>query len=544
MLAVVLCGAIFLISQLFLEPPQPETPPDGVAGDAIAETEDSAREKARAEAPVEREAVEDPAAGTGEAKVEQRTIQTELLALAVGNRDIASGGLVEGVRLRSAQFEGHATATNPLFLGEAPTLAIDFADAETDFRVPRGAAYALRESGELFAEFAYTGNDVEVVQRLELLQGYQGLLQVSVTNKSGASQQHRLHVRTRVGTGEGSRYDIHRGLCRLPDDLEVEDASDVEDEAIAYSGAVRWVGVDSKYFATLVVPVESADRCEIALHAEQNALETDMTTSTVVVEPGETHTHRFGVYVGPKELDRLKGFSAVPLDPDHDLEKAIDWGYLGFISEWLGKLLLVMLRWFHELTTSWGLAIVLLTVVVKLVTLPLTLKQMSSMKAMKRIQPEMQRIKEKYKDDSVKQGQEMQALFARSGVNPLAGCLPLLVQLPIWVALYAMLGAVVELVHVPFLWLPDLTEQDPYYVLPLAIGAMMVVQNRMMPMTGDEAQAQMMRWVMPVMFTAFMLFLPSGLGVYIFVNIVLSVLQTAFQVGRSDAETETPAPAK
>jgi YidC/Oxa1 family membrane protein insertase len=149
----------------------------------------------------------------------------------------------------------------------------------------------------------------------------------------------------------------------------------------------------------------------------------------------------------------------------------------------------------------------------------------------------MAKIKEKYGDDKVKQGQEMQALFSRSGVNPLAGCLPLIVQMPIWFALYSMLGAAVELVHEPFLWLPDLTKEDPYYALPLALGAMMILQNRLMPQaTTDEAQAKLMRWVMPIVFTAFMLFLPSGLGVYIFVNICLSVIQTAIQVGTKKDE--------
>jgi YidC/Oxa1 family membrane protein insertase len=166
---------------------------------------------------------------------------------------------------------------------------------------------------------------------------------------------------------------------------------------------------------------------------------------------------------------------------------------------------------------------------------------MSSMKRMKEIQPEMAKIKEKYKEDRLKQNQEMQALFARSGVNPLAGCLPMLVQLPIWFALYSMLGAAVELVHEPFLWLPDLTKQDPYYALPLALGALMILQNRMMPsMGGDETQQKLMRWVMPVMFTVFMLFLPSGLGVYIFANILLSIVQTAIQVG-ANKKTEPAA---
>jgi YidC/Oxa1 family membrane protein insertase len=250
------------------------------------------------------------------------------------------------------------------------------------------------------------------------------------------------------------------------------------------------------------------------------------------LSPGESREYVFGVYVGPKELERLRDFSAVQVG-DLDLEEAIDWGFFGGLSEWLGRMLLAMLRWFYGITASWGVSIVLLTVVVKAVTLPLTLKQMSSMKRMRAIQPEIAKIKEKY-TDRAKQGQEMQALFARSGVNPLAGCLPTLVQLPIWFALYSMLSAAVELVHQTFLWLPDLTQQDPYYILPLALGALMVLQNRMMPNTMDEAQAKMMRWLMPGMFTMFMLFLPSGLAVYIFANILLSLIQTAIQVGVKD----------
>jgi len=124
----------------------------------------------------------------------------------------------------------------------------------------------------------------------------------------------------------------------------------------------------------------------------------------------------------------------------------------------------------------------------------------------------------------------MQALFARSGVNPLAGCLPMLVQLPIWIALYAMLATAVELYRESFLWLPDLTKQDPYFITPLAIGGLMFLQTKLQPTPSvDNQQAKMMMWMMPTIFTVMMLFLPSGLGVYIFANILLSLVQTVIQ---------------
>lgn len=509
----------------------------GQAAGEVPEPNQDAKERNRAEAAPSEDL---PQEGLQAAPVEvvEHVVSNDLLALSLTNRSPTDGGLVVGAQLRSPQFVGHSTETNAFGLGGEPTLEVSFADAASDFRILRGAGFEVRDRSDTHFTLAYAAANVEVVERFEILSGYQARLEVSVTNRSTEAQQHRLHLRTRVGVNDASRYDVQRGLCRLDSGFEGEDQGDVEDEPALYKGSVEWAGVDSKYFSTLVVPAEPGSTCEVSLSDNGAFIVDDFGSEAVTLDPGATHSHTFGVYFGPKELNRLSQFSAVPMAREGDLEQAIDWGYLGVVSESLGKLLLRMLRWFYQLTGAWGFAIVLLTVVVKVVTLPLTLKQMASMKAMKRIQPEIEKIKKKYADDRAKQGQEMQALFGRSGVNPLAGCLPLIVQLPIWVALYAMLGAVVELVHEPFLWLPDLTQQDPYYLLPLVIGATMVVQNRMMPTAGDETQAQMMRWMMPIMFTAFMLFLPSGLGIYIVVNTVLSVVQTAVQVGRKDKTAE------
>jgi YidC/Oxa1 family membrane protein insertase len=201
--------------------------------------------------------------------------------------------------------------------------------------------------------------------------------------------------------------------------------------------------------------------------------------------------------------------------------------------------MLWLLRLFYNLTGIWGVAIILLTVVVKVVTLPLTFKQMRSMKKMREVQPELEALKKKYADDRVRQAQEMQALFQRAGVNPLAGCLPMLIQLPIWIALYAMLNTAVELYREPFLWLPDLTQQDPYYIVPLAMGALMYFQMKIQPSGVDNEQAKMMAWMMPIIFTVMMLFLPSGLCVYIFANVLLSLVQTVIQLRPAKAAVAT-----
>lgn len=538
LIALALCAVVYLISDFFL--PKPEPAPEELA--TTEEVEGKAPEaKATPEAKAEVEAEEPIVDAGGRAvDVEEHQLRNDLLEVTVSNRSPAKGGIVAGVHLLSPQFAGQATETDALQLGGKPTLEISFADAASEVKIPKNATFTVREASDRHVVMEYVGGGVVVQERFELLEGYEARLTVVISNRdassrpsgpdtaAAATQDHRLHVTTHVGVSD-SQYDVSRTLCRTGEDLEVEDAGDLDDgETPRFAGSIRWGGTDNKYFGQFIVPSDSMTECNMVL--EDGRIANKLSGGVETLSAGQTREYVFGVYMGPKELERLRDFSAVQVS-ELDLEEAIDWGFLGGLSEALGRMLLAMLRWFYALTHSWGISIVLLTIVVKAVTLPLTLKQMSSMKKMREIQPEIAKLKEKYGSDRVKQGQEMQALFARSGVNPLAGCLPTLVQLPIWFALYSMLSAAVELVHQTFLWLPDLTKQDPYYILPLSLGVLMVVQNRMMPNTMDEAQARMMRWLMPGMFTLFMLFLPSGLAVYIFANIVLSLIQTAIQVG-------------
>ncbi len=534
--ALVLCAVIFIVWDLLVpKPPPPE--PDAQADVTTQVQGEGATKDAGPDASTVPSTDEGAAPPTADVEIVEHEVRNDDIALMLTNRSPLRGGMITSTQLLGEKFREHATGRDPFGLQGGETLELSFADEATDFRVPRNTAFEVREAGSDHLTLAYVSDEVEIVERFELLDGYEARLRVEVKNRSGSAQSHRLRVRSRIGKSD-SRYDVHRGLCQTGDDLEDEDAGDVEDGPIRYTGPILWGGVDSKYFGTYLVPSQPLAECVVGLTDDGRFVYDELVSDVSRLDPGQSKEYLFGVYVGAKELDRLEAFSAVAQPPGGRLEEAIDWGFLGGVSEALGRFLLGLLRWFHALTGNWGVSIILLTIMVKLVTLPLTLKQMSSMKRMKEVQPEIQKIKEKYADDRVKQGQEMQALFARSGVNPLAGCLPMLVQIPIWFALYSMLNSAVELLHVEFLWLPDLTQQDPYYILPLALGAMMVLQNRMMPMTGDEAQAKMMRYMMPAVFTLFMLFLPSGLGVYIFVNVVLSIIQTAIQVGTKTQEAK------
>ena len=534
LLAIALCTVIYVVFATWLRPPRPVTPEsEPVASEGVepgapsAAKADSAGAKPGPATPPA-EVDDEPEPSVANVEVERHVVRNDMIALTLTNASPQESGIVAAVELLSPQFQGHATAADALELGGTSTLAVSFAGEETDFRVPKATNFVIDERGERYLALEHRDRDVAITERFELLDGYEARLTVAVRNLSQQPQAHHIKTRTRVGKGEDSRYDVRRGLCRMAETLEYEDTGDVEDGPIDYSGAVQWGAVDSKYFLTALVPRSPMAQCVIEGEAGGALLSNTMVGKPVTLQPGEQTEYVFGVYIGAKELERLQEFDAADVG-GAPLDEAIDWGFFGGLSQILGKLLLKLMRWLHEIVDSWGWSIVLLTVVIKALTLPLTLKQMHSMKRMKEIQPEIAKIKEKYGDDRVKQGQEMQALFARSGVNPLAGCLPMLVQLPVWFALYSMLLTAVELVHQPFLWLSDLTKADPTFLLPLALGGLMIVQNRMMPVQ-DEAQAKLMRWVMPIMFTVFMLFLPSGLALYIFTNIVLSVIQTAIQM--------------
>jgi len=191
----------------------------------------------------------------------------------------------------------------------------------------------------------------------------------------------------------------------------------------------------------------------------------------------------------------------------------------------LASPLLVMLRWFHGLTGNYGIAIILLTMMVRIVLFPLTYKGMVSMKRMSKLQPKIKAMREKYKDNKEKINREMMDMYKRYKVNPLGGCLPIALQIPIFFALYSALLGAIELRHSPFLgWITDLSSADPLYITPVLMGASMFFQQRMTPTAMDPTQQKILMW-MPVIFTAFMFNFPAGLTLYWLTSNMLSVLQ-------------------
>jgi len=283
-------------------------------------------------------------------------------------------------------------------------------------------------------------------------------------------------------------------------------------------GPVDWMALADRYFTLVLIPEGEERSGQLYVSKLDGKPEHVAYGLHYVVDatlaPGEAHTERFRMYIGSKEMKVLKA-----LHPR--LPKLVNLGMFAFF----GKILLALLRFFHFFVGQWGVAIILLTVFVKLLFFPLTQTSFKSSQAMSALQPELKEIREQYKDSPEELNRRTMELFRERGVNPLGGCLPMLIQFPVWIALYQVLLNSVELYHTKFLYLRDLSSVDPYGALPLVVVILMVVQQQFMP-TGnmDPTQARMMK-LMPLMFGFFFFAFPAGLVVYIFVNMVLTILQ-------------------
>jgi YidC/Oxa1 family membrane protein insertase len=284
-----------------------------------------------------------------------------------------------------------------------------------------------------------------------------------------------------------------------------------------FSGDVSWAGFGYTYFFFAVLPENGAQH-KVSLHQSGPAL--------IGTISGPPASDRFTLFIGPKELEILKSLG-------RGFERSIDFGYFGFIS----IPLLYALHFFHQFTGSYGLDIIVLTVLIKILMAPLTHKSFVSMKQMQKLQPQMEKLKEKYSDDKEKLNKEIMELYRRNGVNPLGGCLPMVLQFPVFIGLYNALSTPIELRHAPFLWIKDLSRPDweslPFTfgdwhlgipVLTILMGASMFVQQWMTPSAGDPNQRKMMM-LMPVMFTFMFVSFPAGLTVYWLINNLLSIGQ-------------------
>ncbi len=283
-----------------------------------------------------------------------------------------------------------------------------------------------------------------------------------------------------------------------------------------YPTPYRWVAVDNRYFLAAVVP--SWEHFSPVAATGHNTV--TLTAKPVTLPPGGTFTWELPYYLGPKGQTGLSSYGI-------GLERAVDFGYFWQI----GRPMLNALWWLQSRIGNWGWAIVVLTLALQVVLFPLTWKSLRAAAAMKKLSPEMAKLQAKYKEDPQRLNQEMMALYKKTGANPLGGCLPMLLQMPIFVALFNVLRNSWELHGAPWMfWVVDLSAKDPYYVLPIVMGGLMWLQSKLNPPSADPTQQQIMMF-MPVIFTFMFLNFPSGLVLYWLTN---SLVSTVLQLGLKD----------
>jgi YidC/Oxa1 family membrane protein insertase len=275
-----------------------------------------------------------------------------------------------------------------------------------------------------------------------------------------------------------------------------------------------WIAIIQHYFLSAWIPDADSQNKLNTVVTKQGMNIARATGPGFTVAPGSTGSVKATLYSGPKDQYRLESIS-----PGLDL--SVDYGWLW----WIAQPIFWLLTKLHGLLGNWGFAIIAVTVIVKALFFQLNAKAFTSMANMRKVQPKLVELRERYADDKQKQSQAMMELYKKEKINPVGGCLPMVVQMPVFISLYWVLMESVELRHAPFLlWIHDLSAMDPYFVLPLIMGASMFVQQKLNPPPPDPMQAKVMQW-MPIIFTAFFLFFPAGLVLYWVVNNSLSIIQ-------------------
>lgn len=463
---------------------------------------------------------------TGEA-IEQRniTVETPLFHATFSNR----GGRLTGFSLKhyrqtTAVDSPHVVLVDQqagkgtLLTGGTEAFGVDPA-AVYQCDAPPSLSLAKGDKAEL--RFVTRAPSGAVIEKLYSLGGdrYSFDLQVKVTNNGAAPLRGDLDlalVHSWNPDQKESRYNYVGPTSLVGEKVETAKIKDLEKSPQVFGKDTVWSGFETKYFMNVGVPLDGGGE-KVVVKKTPAGIENHLQTPYLTLDPGGSKSFSYLLYFGPRDLDILK-----PLD--HQLAKVIDFGFFSIIA----TPLLHVLKFFYSYVGNYGIAIILITVIIKLLFWPLTQKSYASMKGMQKLQPEMQKIREKYKNDKERLNREMMELYKTHRVNPLGGCLPMLVQIPVFFALYRVLLGSIELRHAHFaFWLTDLSAKDPYYITPLIMGVTMFVQQRMTPSSMDPTQAKIFM-LMPVIFTFLFLNFPSGLVIYWLVNNLLTIVQQYF----------------
>jgi YidC/Oxa1 family membrane protein insertase len=301
---------------------------------------------------------------------------------------------------------------------------------------------------------------------------------------------------------------------------------DMEEEPLNISAKDGWVGLLQHYFVSAWIPKDGLERKFYTDKLSSNIYRIGSKSTLSTIEPGASLTVPARLFSGPQTKRDLHATAP-------GLEFTVDYGWLTIIA----APLFWLLDKIHSVVKNWGVAIILLTILIKAAFFKLSASGYRSMAQMRELAPRLQSMKEKFGDDRQKMQMAMMDLYKKEKINPMGGCFPILIQVPVFIALYWVLLGSVELRHAPFFgWIKDLSAIDPYYILPLLMGATMLIQTRLNPKPTDPMQAKIMTW-MPVIFSVFFFFFPAGLVLYWLVNNVLSIAQQWYVNKMIHAET-------
>jgi len=424
-----------------------------------------------------------------------------------------------------------------LFVSDRPQLglgATNFLKSTTV--IPPGAEWQGERLSDRKVRYTYRTDAIKVVKDFELFPAdfvVKMSVEVSVPKTGPAAARQQLAVslfgHAMPETG-GRRAKVPTGaICFLNGEVSTISAKDLQRGPRERGGRVGWIGLSHQYDLVALAPrpTDEALACNAyPLEGVKDGMQVDLVFSPAQLAAGDVPLKRDMVmYVGPKYIDKLENVDQIAGFKTH-IDEVVDFGWFSFIS----RPMLWLLHRLYEVVHNWGLAIILLTCLVKLATLYWTTKSMRSMKAMAALRPQIEEIQKKYPDDRAKQQQAQMDLFKQHGVSPLSGCLPMLLQMPIWLALYKMLSVAGELHQAVFIpgWLDDLTARDPYFILPITLTAAMFLQSRLQPAATDSAQQKILMYGLPLMFGFMGLYFPSGLGVYMLTNTLLGIGHTLY----------------
>ena len=502
-IAVLLSVAVLVLFNFFFRPPEIKKP-------LPAQTAQTQPGKQAAPATPQPQATPAPPAAkpapeVAEAPAKDITINTDLYTAVISTR----GGVIKSWKLKKYK----DASGNPLeMVQNAPMKPLIVAPDGVQWQDAEKYPYSAdkdridisgKDTGTL--TLTYSGPDGKsIVKALDLTgDNYDFGLDV----KTSGINFYTVYMGEGFGNVTENEKRAFVGALTYVDGSKEKDNPEKLTALKTYQGKSGWTCITEKYFMGAIRPDDGLKA--IVGRGEQGL--------GFVGVDATGPDRKFLVYAGPKEYDRLKALGG-------NMQLAVDFGWFTFLA----KPLFFALRFFYGLVHNWGWAIIILTVIVKLIFAPLTHKSQKSMKKLQKLQPLFAELKEKYKGDPQRLNREMMELYKKHQVNPMGGCLPMLIQIPVFIALYNVLNNAIELRGAPFaFWLHDLSAKDPYYILPILMGLSMLAMQKMTPTSMDPKQ-NMMMMIMPVVLTFMFISLPSGLVLYFTVSNLLSMAQQIY----------------